>query len=86
MIPPEIADVLKALGVGMVFVYLYFAERKRNSDIQDARLKELRELEEARIRELKEHLQFVIDQLCSDEPPPPKRPPVYPPNQDVHMQ
>ena len=87
MIPPEIASTLASLGaLGVVFAWMYFAERKRNTEIQEARLRETNALQEARIKELKEHLQFVVDQLCNDNPLPPKRPVYPPPDQQAHMQ
>lgn len=50
MIPNEVLALVGQVGTWVVFLYLYLAERKRNSEVQDARIKECREFAEALVR------------------------------------
>jgi hypothetical protein len=53
--PPELVQLIGQFGTWVVFLYLYLSERKRNSEIQDARIQDCREFEVA--------LMAIIDDL-----------------------
>lgn len=52
--PPELSQLITQFGTWIIFGYLYFQERKRNSEIQEARIAELKAVNEFLVKMLAE--------------------------------
>jgi hypothetical protein len=45
MIPPEVLQAISQFGTWVVFLYLFVSERKRSTEIQEARIAEHKQFE-----------------------------------------
>jgi hypothetical protein len=71
MIPSELLQLVTQFGSWIIFGYLYFAERKRNSQVQEARIAELKAVNEFLVALVMETKGFKLPPIFPPEHIPP---------------